>query len=135
MYYQFVFKSMLDDPIEKIFPRREFQKFHYSSDIVEKLTQEKDSFEIIFPFPQYFLNKITLLIFFPNGFQLFFKCIYLNSVFFLTILKFKTLTLSMLSWSRLKLDAYSNGCKICLGDNCITKKAYGHLQMNAVKQF
>ena len=54
---------------------------------------------------------------------------------FLTILKFKTLTLSMLSWSRLKLDAYSNGCKICLGDNCITKKAYGHLQMNAVKQF
>ena len=73
---------MLDDPIETFFPRREFQKLHYSSDIVEKLTQEKDSFEIIFPFPQYFLNKITLLIFFPNGFQLFFKCIYLNSVFF-----------------------------------------------------
>lgn len=60
---------MLDDPVEKIFPRREFQKLHYSSDIV---TQEKDSFEIIFPFPQYFLNKINITDFFPKWISIIF---------------------------------------------------------------
>lgn len=62
---------MLDDPIEKFFPRREFQKLHYSSDIVEKLTQEKDFWDH-FPVSPIFSKQNNITDFFPKWISIIF---------------------------------------------------------------
>ena len=60
---------MPGDSAEKKFPRLEFLKLHYSSAVVENLTKEKGSFEIIFPFsPNIFYEFFS-----PNGCQVFFN--------------------------------------------------------------